>query len=157
NGSVAELEANARRELAAGRPDGPPVGRDASDSIWFTLNGDFRVESIEVSRQWKDKLDSGHFAAALFQAYTDALSTVMQARASEALAAEAAGGGPVTPAATVPELDDPRWFRDLVDEVERVTSELDSYHREAAQLGAEQYDRELTSPEEIFTMRVRGT
>jgi hypothetical protein len=156
DGDVAELEASARRELAQGPPAGPPVGTDASESVWITLDDDFHVERIEVSRQWKDRLDSGQFAPALFQAYQDGIARRIRAQAFGTVAADGDSGAPAMP--TLPDYDDPNFFRRLQEEADGTTGRLETLQREAAQGSRdEQHDRELTSPEEIFTIRLQGT
>lgn len=168
SGDLAELEADARRQVAQAEREGPPsdrpVGTDSTNSIWITVDADNLVESIEISRRWKDQLDSTRFGAALFEAYGDALSKALGARAIRALAAKQERSARGEPAPATDEwgerevdVDDETWFRELQASVERLSAQLDAYRRMAAEGGAtEEYERELKSPNEMFTMRLQG-
>ena len=160
-----ELEGRAREALAAAERDGPipdrPVGTDATGSIEISLDRRGRVDGIEVSRRWKDQLDAGRFAAALFEAYGDAIRRNLEARARRDLLGLDEPAPAPAPEREAPNTEglQPRsdtWFSAVMDEIRQSGERLDAYQRMARDGFAPDAETELTSPNEIFTMRLRG-
>lgn len=71
-------------------------GADASDSVQVSVDAHGRVEGVEISRRWQERLEPDRFAPALFEAYTAAVRKALDAAAMQAFAAEqrAAGNRP---------------------------------------------------------------
>jgi hypothetical protein len=160
-----ELEGRARQALAEAERDGSipdrPVGTVATGSIEISVDSRGRVDGIEVSRRWKDQLDAGRFAAALFEAYGDAIRRNLEARARRDLL-----GLDDPPSAPAPEREAPdteglqprsdTWFNAVMDEIRQSSERLEANERMARDGYAPDAETELTSPNEIFTMRLRG-
>lgn len=93
-GETADLQAQVQRQVdppAAGRRQ----GADPSESVWISVDAEGRVEGVEISRSWRDRIEPDAFPAALFQAYTDGLRKMVDATAVAALASRPEPGGPV--------------------------------------------------------------
>jgi hypothetical protein len=157
----AVLEAQARRELAELQRDGPivddGVGADSTNSIWMTVDPDGTIESIEISRRWKDQLDSARFGAALFEAYRNAIEKRLLAGAARDLSKMDGPPAEPPPLEELEERPDPEtWARRNADRLERITSEVDADIRRGRGEDIADNETVLKSPEEFFTLRLRG-
>jgi hypothetical protein len=165
-GNAADLEAQARRQIAEmggdiPQPGSRTEGADASNSIWVTIDTEGRVESIEVSRNWRDRLDAGAFAGALLGAYNNAQGKSVQARAVKAFTAMSEGRsrheGRATPVDLGPSPhDDPeRWLAETMEAISSLTAQVQAINRgEAVQeiVG----ESVVRSPNELLTLRHQG-
>ncbi|ROT32132.1 hypothetical protein [Micromonospora sp. HM5-17] len=170
-GDSDKLQAELRRELAnVGDHYVPPPrheGADGSDSIWVTIDAEGHIESVDISRHWRDRLGSERFPAALHEAYTDAVRKLINANALAALVAqEQVGGQPVAPrdptdvrsdqtdAAPEPPVDDQEWLN----QTWRLLEDIDTQLRRLHHISADVHLREqtVTSPQGYLRARVRG-
>jgi len=157
----AALEAQARRQLAELQRDGPivddGVGADSTNSIWMTVDPDGTIESIEISRRWKDQLDSTHFGAAVFEAYRNAIEKRLLAGAARDLSKMDEPPPDPSPPEEIDERPDPEtWARRNEDRLERITSAIDADIRRGRGEDIADHETVLKSPEEFFTLRLRG-
>ena len=168
-GDPAELEAQARRQIAemggnAPQPGSRVEGADATNSIWVSIDTEGRVEGIEVSRNWRDRLDPGAFGSALLEAYKNAQDKTVQARAVAAFIAMSEGRpryrtAPVVPAAREPNPeDDPeRWLAETLEAINKITDRVKAMERgetvpDQPALG----ETVVKSPNELLTLRYQG-
>ncbi|GIF98128.1 hypothetical protein [Catellatospora citrea] len=94
-GDDQELRARARAELRADGESGSAErrpGAAASRAIRVITSARGLVEDVEVSRDWRKRLDPDRFADALFQAYAAALAQTVNAAALREFAASEQGG-----------------------------------------------------------------
>lgn len=173
-GDSDELHAQVRRELAdVGDHYVPPPrheGADGSDSIWVTVDAEGKIESVDISRHWRDRLDSERFPAALHEAYTDAVRKLINANALAALIAQEKGGGqPVEPnspadvrwARVAPPPEPPADDREWLNQTWRLLEDIDEQLRRLHHISAEAHLREsreqtVTSPQGYLRARVRS-
>jgi hypothetical protein len=166
-GDPADLEAQARRQLQelgddALQPSSHIEGADPTNTIRVTIDTDGRVEGIEVSRGWKDRLDAGAFAGALLAAYNNAQAKSIQARAAKAFIAhsegrrrhEARATGPVDIGPS-PHDDPERWLRETLDDINTLTAQVQAIER--GETGVPVVTEAVVrSPNEMFTLRHQG-
>jgi hypothetical protein len=156
------LEAQARRQLAELQRDGPivddGVGADSTNSIWMTVDPDGTIESIEISRRWKDQLDSNHVRGRCVRG-------VPQLPSRKRLLAGAARDcrrwtepppEPPPPEELEERPDPETWARRNEDRLERITSAVDADIRRVRGEDVADHETVLKSPEEFFTLRLRG-
>jgi hypothetical protein len=159
-GDPADLEAKARQAMAelGGDPTADrPEGTDATNSIWVTTDRDGRIQSVEVSRQWRERIEPGEFGNALFQAYG---SATMKAIAAAARSDLPGGDGPARrPAPADPAegfLDGGDWLAHMRAVLEQAEERVRA--AEGRQHGAvDDADRVVVSPNGMLSVRLRGT
>lgn len=91
------LLAELRRRLPAGADTRPPsrqVAADATGSVRVTVDARGDVSEVEVSPDWRDRLQEEDLAEAVFQAYHTARHKAIEAFAVAVLVAERAGLAP---------------------------------------------------------------
>jgi hypothetical protein len=158
------------------RPSSYYAGADASNAISVSVDGRGRVESIDINRNWRERLAVGEFAGALFGAYTAAVQKSLAAAALAAHAAEQAEpAGQAVQAGTRQqdgarqrhaengnsdaerELDDREWLAATWDVLGGVDAELKRLARiEAEGRAAADRDTSVSSPHGYLTVRLRG-
>jgi hypothetical protein len=141
-------------------------GADESDSIWVAVDARGRVESVDISRRWREQLGVGRFADGLFEAYTAAVGKSLTAAASAALSDEQEPQAPAWPDASIPgpdraqpePLEDDRaWLATTWNALDGIDAELKRLTRmEADGVGAADHDTALSSPGGYLTVRLRG-
>jgi len=156
-GDPDELEARARRAMAELGPDADrPDGADASNSVWVTTNGRGRVHSVEISRQWRDRLEPGDFGRALFQAYTSANLKAMAVAAAREEFADGAGSA-AEPESWMDGSAGGDWLAQIRARLERVDEELLAADRRLAEgRASDEYERSVTSPAGYVTLKLNG-
>ncbi|MEQ4301172.1 hypothetical protein ABNF97_07235 [Plantactinospora sp. B6F1] len=174
-GDSDRLRADARRELTeAGERFVPPAhheGADPSDSVWVTVDSDGRVESVDISRHWLDRLDAEGFPSALHAAYTSAVRKLVNASVLATLAAQEEIGrhpfAPPNPPAgrptptPEPPAPGPVDERDWLSQTWQAIEDIDEQLRRLDQISTDIEFREsrekiLTSPEGHLTARING-
>jgi hypothetical protein len=156
-GDPADLEAQAREAMAEFGIDADrPEGADPTNSIWVTTDRDGRVQSVEVSRQWRDRIEPGEFGAALLAAYG---SATMKAIAAAARADLAEGDGRQAPAADPLESypDGGDWLAHQREILERADERVRAAERLERTGPVDDADRTIVSPNGMLTVRLRGT
>jgi hypothetical protein len=142
-------------------------GGDASDSVWVTVDPRGGVESIDISRTWRDRLAVGNLGAAVLEAYTAAVQKALSAAALATLAGDRTAtrqpewAGSDDPGSTwtqfESEVDERRWLAETWDVLDGVDAEL---HRltalEAESATIAERDTTLSSPHGYLTVRLRG-
>jgi hypothetical protein len=157
-------DAEPRDELRAMLRDGsrslrPPFdGEDASGSVWVSVSDLARVENVEFSRSWSDRLQPGDVARALFESYHEAIRKASTAAALLAFEKQQDGGS--RPAAAdvpiyqaPPDDNDQRWLRAVRNTLEDV--EIDIHRRSRGEAGRSREDT-VASPLGCFRARARG-
>jgi hypothetical protein len=164
-GDEAELRARARQELLAAGGDtasrARQEGTDDTGAVLVAVDRDGRVEAVEVSRNWQDRLTPGDFAAALFAAWNAAQVKHINAAALERFALEEEGDNS-TGRSTVD--DGSRMPRDSADEqawLAEIWSVLsnndDQLHRiERGERLVAQASREVSGPHGFLTAQIEG-
>jgi hypothetical protein len=161
-GDPADLEAKARQAMAELGDDltaDRPEGADPTNSIWVTADRDGRVQSVEVSRQWRDRIEPGEFGNALFQAYGSATMKAIAAAARSDLAEH--GGRPASvvvadPVAdTYPDGGD--WLARQREILERADERVRAAERLERSGPVDDADRTVVSPNGMLTVRLRGS
>ena len=136
----------------------PFEGADASGSVWVSVSDRARVENVEISRSWSDRLSPGEVARALLESYHDATGKAYTAAALTAWQQEQAGESrPATadvPVYRVPPAEDDReWLRAVRDTLEEI--EIDRHRRSRAEAG-DSRPQTVASPLGCFRARVQG-
>jgi hypothetical protein len=158
-GDPAQLEAEARQAMAelGGDPGGTPEGSDPTNSIWVTTDREGRVHSVEVSRQWRDRIEPGEFGNALFQAYSSANFKAVAAAARADLTDGGGGGAGAAVGEPVAELlDSADWLtrmREVLEKAEQRVEAADRLQRQGAAPDAA--DRTIASPNGMLTLKLR--
>lgn len=167
--SAAELRG---QMLAAGEDFHAPAhqeGADRSDSVWVSADARGRVQSVEISRRWRERLDPDGFAPALLEAYTAAERKVFDAAAMQAFAEQrraAAHGTAGYPAADertdgMPwrgsdPFDEAEWLAATWDTLDEVGAELSRLTRLDTTGGMAGGETTVSSPHGYLTLRVLG-
>ena len=158
-GDPADLEAQARQAMAelGGDPNADrPEGADPTNSIWVTTDRDGRVQSVEVSRQWRDRIEPGEFGNALLAAYGSATMKAIAAAARSDLAE--GDGRPAPPAEPVEAfLDGEDWLARMRDILGRADERVRAAERLERSGAVDDADRTVVSPNGMLTVRLRGT
>jgi hypothetical protein len=157
-GDPAELEAQARQALAEldGDPTADrPEGADPTNSIWVTTDRDGRVESVEVSRQWRDRIEPGEFGNALLAAYGSATMKAIAAAARSDLAGDHRSAAPAEP--VYPFLDGDDWLAHIRDVLDQADERVRAAERLEHAGAVDSADRTVVSPNGMLTVRLRGT
>jgi hypothetical protein len=165
-GATADLQAQAQEQIREASGTAPPTsqqGADPSDSVWVSIDAEGRVEDVDISRSWRDRIEPGAFPAALFEAYLDGVRKVVSAVAVDALASqEQTGGAPGSdrPAATgsaEPPADEREWLSATWSLLEEVDEQLRRLDRINATIEARDGRRTtLTSPHGYLSARIEG-
>jgi len=159
-GDTGQLRAEAEealRHAGDSTPSGERLeGTDESGAVSVTVDARGQAVKVEVSREWRDHLAVGRFAAALFEAYTSAVKASFEGAALAALASEqdAERRTPASSAPAVdPGLDGSDWLRAVwaVLDANEVAS-----RRLSAMDSADRRQRTLTSPRGYFTLHLYG-
>ncbi|GII23035.1 hypothetical protein [Planosporangium mesophilum] len=167
-GDSEALRAEAEQAVrAAGGDVSPPryqEGADASDSVRVTVDGRGELESVDISRHWRDRLAVGGLAGALFEAYTAALTKAVSALGLAAMTGDHALAGQPSRAdgnedwpRPDPEVDEERWLAAswaMLDEIHAELRRLTALEADSA--AAAHRDTTLSSPRGCFTVRLRG-
>jgi hypothetical protein len=159
-GDPADLEAKARQamdELGPGGGTDGPEGADPTNSIWVTTDRDGRLQSVEVSRQWRDRIEPGEFGTALFQAYG---SATMKAIAAAARSDLTEGDGRRAPATGEPVqamLEGGDWLAQMREVLERADERVRAAERLERSGPVDDADRTVASPNGMLTVRLRGS
>jgi hypothetical protein len=155
-GDIDQLRTRAEealRQTAGSRGEGERLeGADESGSLSVTVDARSRVIDVQVNRQWRDRLEVGAFAGAVFEAYTAAVKASFEAAALAALDAEPSvpeGSAPAVPTG----IEESDWLR----EVWAVLDANDAASRRLSALESpDQRERTLASPGGYLTLHLRG-
>jgi hypothetical protein len=155
-GDDGELRALLRDSDSITRP--PFEGEDAASSVWVSVSSRVRVENVEFSRSWNDRLQPADVATALLESYKDAAGKAYAAAAMLAYAAEPGnGGGPSAPDSPVYELpprdDDRAWLRAIRNTLEDI--DMDVLRRARGETESRREDT-VYSPSGCFRARTQG-
>jgi DNA-binding protein YbaB len=146
----------------------PPVRQEATDAtgaVYVVVDARARVESVEISPRWRDRLDADALLAALLETYRTAKQQAVQAFATASRAAREAGERPVaipghaeSPARPEPPpnpaSDRGAWLRWLADL--RATTEATLKQTAQLNAAADHGPRERTGPHGYLTATVQG-
>jgi len=137
----------------------PYEGEDASGSVWVSVSDRARVQSVEISRSWSDRLPPGDVPRALLESYHDATRKAFTAAALTAYENGAAGEARPAPADApvyrLPPADDDRaWLRSVRDTLEEI--EIDRHRRSRGEIGPGP-EQTIASPLGCFRARVQGS
>jgi hypothetical protein len=160
-GDPAQLEAEARYAMAelGGDAGGQPEGTDPTNSIWVTTDREGLVHSVEVSRQWRDRIEPGEFGNALFQAYSSANFKAVAAAARSDLTGDSGGGpGAATGEPVAELLDTSDWLTRMREVLEKAEQRVEAAERLQRQGGpaSDEADRTVASPNGMLTLKLRA-
>ena len=155
-GDDADVRALARGGEQSLRP--PFEGADASNSVWVSVSGRARVENVEISRSWNDRLSPGDVAQALLESYNDATRKAFTAAAVTAWEDEQAGVSRAEPEDVPvyrlpPDDDDRAWLRAVRDTLEDI--EVERHRRSRGEITRSPQET-IASPLGCFRARVQG-
>jgi hypothetical protein len=151
------------------RPPDRQDGTDESDSVRVTVDARARVQNVEVSRRWPERLDPTQLPAAIFAAYTSAVQQAFTSAAASALAAEQDRAEPdlaqrqrfddeptatALPSAGDP-ADDREWLAAIWSTLDDVHATLSRTAGSAAR-GARADDTTVSSPHGHLVVHLRG-
>jgi hypothetical protein len=100
-GESADLLARAQEQVREASGSPPPAsqrGADASDSVRVAIDAEGRVEGVEISPGWRDRIEPDAFPASLFDAYAGAVRKMVDAAAVAALRSQEGAGETSEPA-----------------------------------------------------------
>jgi hypothetical protein len=165
----------ARKEMSEAGADGHPAssqeGADQTDSVWVCMDTEGRVQGIEISRHWRGRMEPGAFAAALFEAYVDAVRKLINRAAVAALASRqeaevrlesdlpSVAGSRTVPPRRVPEpqVDEREWLAatwDLLAGIDDQLRRIDEINRKLD--ARDRRTTTLVSPQGYLTARIEG-
>jgi hypothetical protein len=158
-GDPADLEAKARQAMADfGDPTAEgPEGTDPTNSIWVTTDRDGRVQSVEVSRQWRERIEPGEFGNALFAAYGSATMKAIAAAARSDLANDDGRRPPAADPLGDAYPDGGDWLARQREILERADERVLAAERLERSGPVDDADRTVVSPNGMLTVRLRGT
>jgi hypothetical protein len=158
-GDEADVHDEMRALLSAGGQSMQPPyeGQDASGSVWVSVSARVRVDNVEFSSAWPDRLQPGDVARALFESYNDAKNKAYTAAALTAYQERQQGHD--TPASAdasafvLPPDDDRAWLRAVRNTLEDI--EVDIHQRSRGEIGRSPEDT-VSSSLGCFRARVQG-
>lgn len=173
-GDSDELRERARRLLRERGGDTRPArrheGTDPSGSVRVAVDGRGRVTDVDVDATWRQRVGASGFPGALFEAYTAAVRTALEAAALAAVEARStspskawpqrapeAGSRPsVGPRAPAPEreVDERAWLRRTWATLDGIDAQLSRLSQSNAAAGPG--ERDVSSPDGLLTLRMRG-
>jgi hypothetical protein len=154
-GNPDELDANADQamaELGLTEGSGTPEGSDPTNTIMVSTDRKGRIRSVEISRQWRDRLDPGDFGQAVFQAYSSANIKALVADAGS----DVDGGGDSFEPLPDPERGHAEWLAQIRDRLDRVDNSLYESERKLSQGRGPAMDRTVKSPSGFVTLQLNG-
>jgi hypothetical protein len=158
-GDPADLEARARQAMAELGDDPAadrPEGADPTNSIWVTADRDGRVQSVEVSRQWRDRVEPGEFGNALLAAYGSATMKAIAAAARADLAESDGRPAPVAGPVGDTHPDGGDWLAHQRAILEQADERVRAAERLERSGPVDDADRTVVSPNGMLTVRLRG-
>ncbi|WP_280841088.1 hypothetical protein [Micromonospora sp. A200] len=158
-GSDTELRAQAQQaylKTDTRQAPGTHTGQDRTGSIAVLVDGHRDVEDVSISQDWRSQLGVGGLADALFQAYTAALQTALEAAALRELQTDQDTPPPTAPASDAGQDDhvdeEHLWLR----RTWRTLHEIDADLQRLAHEPNVDAEQAMSSPHGCLTLRLRG-
>ncbi|MBM0255739.1 hypothetical protein [Micromonospora sp. 4G55] len=157
-GSDVELRAQAQQaylQTDSRQTPGTHTGKDSTGSVTVLIDAHRDVEDVSIAHDWRRQLGVGGLADALFQAYTAALHTALEATALQELQTDQDAPPPATPAsgaAQDQEVDEHLWLR----RTWRTLHEIDADLQRLTQEPNVEAEQAISSPYGSLALRLRG-
>ncbi|MDG4833578.1 hypothetical protein O7627_30355 [Solwaraspora sp. WMMD1047] len=137
---------------------GHQYGADRSNAVRVQVDARGRVETVDIDHHWRERVAVAGFAAAVFEAYAEALRKTYQLAARTALRTDrpATSGRPTVIGQRSP-VEDPaprEWARRTRATLDELGAELD--HLAGRRPTAGTPERTVASPRGCLTLRLRG-
>ncbi|SCF35506.1 hypothetical protein GA0074696_4777 [Micromonospora purpureochromogenes] len=134
---------------------GTHTGQDRTGSVTVLIDAHRDVEDVSIAQNWRSQLGVGGLADALFQAYTAALHTALEASALQELQTDQ-DTPPTTPASDANQDDhadeEHLWLR----RTWRTLHEIDADLQQLAQEPNVDAEQAISGPHGCLTLRLRG-
>ncbi|NYF57948.1 hypothetical protein [Micromonospora purpureochromogenes] len=158
-GSDTELRTQAHQaylETDSRQAPGTHTGQDPTKSATVLIDAHRDVEDVSIAHDWRSRLGVGGLADALFQAYTAALHTALEASALQELQTDQDTPPPTTSASDAGQDDhideEHLWLR----RTWRTLHEIDADLQQLAQEPNVDAEQAISSPHGCLTLRLRG-
>lgn len=158
-GSDTELQAQAHQAYLKTdfrQAPGTHAGQDRTGSVTVLVDAHRDVGDVSISRDWRSRLGGAGLADALFQAYTAALHTALEATALQELQTDQDTPPPTALASDAGQDDrvdeEHLWLR----RTWRTLHEVDADLQRLAQESNVAAEQAISSPHGCLTLRLRG-
>ncbi|MEH0825738.1 MULTISPECIES: hypothetical protein [unclassified Micromonospora] len=158
-GSDTELRTQAQRaylKTDTRQVPGPHTGQDQTGSVTVLVDAHRDVEDVSIAHDWRSQLGVAGLADALFQAYTAALHTALEATALQELQTDQDTPPPTAPASDAGQDDRVDEEHLWLQRTWRTLHEIDADLQRLAQEPNVEAEQAISSPHGCLTLRLRG-